>query len=392
MDFLMRLFVKDYDNTQDVAVRNKSGRAAGAIGIVTNFLLFAIKLLAGLLSGSVAMLADAVNNLTDSASSVIMMLGFKLAGKPADDKHPFGHARIEYISGIMISFIVLFLGFQLGMSSLSKIITPEEVNYSPLVYVILAVSILIKIWQCLFYKKVGRKIGSEAVAATSADSRNDVIATSAVLLGAVIKSIAGINLDGFMGLAVAAFIIVSGVKLVVDTANPLLGTAPAADMVRTIYEKVLSYEGVIGVHDLTVHNYGAGKCYASLHCEMPAEEDIMISHDIVDNIERDLLEEMGIQLVIHLDPVIVGDERANDLKQVIEQEIGAVYPEVTLHDFRVVWGITHSNIVFDLAVPFSMQETDSEIMNRITALVTAIDETYRLVVRIDRMSQTTFMA
>ena len=250
----MKALVPGYGERDEPAVREKSGRVAGAVGIATNLLLFAIKLLAGFLSGSVAVMADAVNNLTDSGSSIVMLVGFKLAGKPADEKHPFGHARIEYLSGVIVSFIVLFLGLQLGMTSVQKILAPQPADFSALALGILGVSVLIKLWQCFFYRSVGRTIHSDTVFATSSDSRNDAIATTVVLLGALITRATSVNLDGVLGLAVAVFIVVSGVKLIMETGDPLLGVAPDAELVKKIYEKILSYEGIFGIHVLTVHN------------------------------------------------------------------------------------------------------------------------------------------
>lgn len=383
---IMKAFVPGYGEKDDPQVREKSGKVAGAIGIATNFLLFSIKLVAGLLSGSVAVMADAVNNLTDSGSSIVMLVGFKLAGKPADAKHPFGHARIEYLSGVIVSFIVLFLGLELGMTSFEKILHPEPADFSLLALVILVVSIFVKLWQCFFYRSVGKTIHSDTVFATSSDSRNDVIATSVVLLGALITKLTNWNLDGFLGLAVAVFIVVSGVKLIIETGNPLLGEAPDAGLVKAIYEKILSYEGIFGIHDLTVHNYGEGKCFASVHCEVPAERDIMISHDIIDNIERDFQTDLGIHLVIHLDPIVTEDERTNRLREQVRKLLHVVYPEAAMHDFRVVWGVTHSNVVFDVAVPFSLKESDDKIRDRIDQAVKTLDPTYRTVITIDRES------
>lgn len=385
--FLMRLFVKNYGDPNDLKAREKSGRVAGAVGIATNLLLFAIKLITGLLSGSVAILADAVNNLTDSGSSIIMLVGFKLAGKPADDKHPFGHARIEYLAGVIVSFIVLFLGLQLALTSFQKIFEPEQAQYSLPTLLTLAVSILIKLWQCLFYRSVGRTIQSEAIFATSSDSRNDVVATAVVLLGAGITVLTGWNLDGVMGMAVAVFIIISGVKLILDTGNPLLGTAPDKELVEQIYHKILAYNGVLGIHDLTVHNYGVGKCFASVHCEVSAERDILVSHDLIDNIERDFQHELGIQLVIHLDPVVTGDERTDALHAEVRDCVHAVYPQVSIHDFRVVWGITHTNVVFDVAAPYSLPDSDEEIRRRIAEVIHGLNETCHAVVTVDRESR-----
>ena len=383
-DLILRIFVRDHKNTEDPAVRDKCGRVAGAVGIITNFLLFLMKIIVGTVFHSVSVTADAVNNLTDSGSSVVTLIGFKMAGKPADEKHPFGHARIEYLSGVIVSFIVIFLGLQLGMSSVEKIITPEENALTPVALVVLVVSILAKLWQCLFYRKVGRMIKSESVEATSKDSRNDVIATSVVLLGAVITMLTGVNLDGYMGAAVALFIVFSGVQLTISTADPLLGQAPEGELVQTITEKMLSYPGIIGMHDLAVHNYGVGRCFASAHCEVDAKNDILVSHDLIDNIESDFSRDLGIHMVIHLDPVIVGDARTDALHRKVQSLVTALYPTVTIHDFRVIWGVTHSNIVFDAAVPFAVKDSDAVITQKFEAEIQKLDPDYRTVVTIDR--------
>lgn len=383
-DLILRIFVRDHKNTEDPAVRDKCGRVAGAVGIVTNFLLFLMKIIVGTVFHSVSVTADAVNNLTDSGSSVVTLIGFKMASKPADEKHPFGHARIEYLSGVLVSFIVIFLGLQLGMSSIEKILTPEENALTPVALVVLVISILAKLWQCLFYRKVGRMIKSESVEATSKDSRNDVIATSVVLLGAVITMLTGVNLDGYMGAAVALFIVFSGVQLTISTADPLLGQAPEGELVQTITEKMLSYPGIIGMHDLAVHNYGVGRCFASAHCEVDAKNDILVSHDLIDNIERDFSRDLGIHMVIHLDPVIVGDARTDALHCKVQSLVTALYPTVTIHDFRVIWGVTHSNIVFDAAVPFAVKDSDAVITQKLEAEIQKLDPDYRTVVTIDR--------
>lgn len=383
-DLILRIFVRDHKNTEDPAVRDKCGRVAGAVGIVTNFLLFLMKIIVGTVFHSVSVTADAVNNLTDSGSSVVTLIGFKMASKPADEKHPFGHARIEYLSGVIVSFIVIFLGLQLGMSSIEKILTPEENALTPVALVVLVISILAKLWQCLFYRKVGRMIKSESVEATSKDSRNDVIATSVVLLGAVITMLTGVNLDGYMGAAVALFIVFSGVQLTISTADPLLGQAPEGELVQTITEKMLSYPGIIGMHDLAVHNYGVGRCFASAHCEVDAKNDILVSHDLIDNIERDFSRDLGIHMVIHLDPVIVGDARTDALHCKVQSLVTALYPTVTIHDFRVIWGVTHSNIVFDAAVPFAVKDSDAVITQKLEAEIQKLDPYYRTVVTIDR--------
>lgn len=382
-DLLIRVFVKDYKNTANFKVRERYGKFAGIVGIATNFLLFIIKISAGLAFNSIAIIADAVNNLSDSGSSLVTLWGFKLSGKPADAQHPYGHARMEYISGLIVSFIILFLGLQLIRSSVEKIIHPHAAEFSMVTVVVLIAAILIKLWQCLFYRKVGRIIGSSTLMATAIDSRNDIMATSAVLIATVGTRLTGFNLDGYMGALVALVIMVSGVRLISDTISPLLGTAPTKELVDEIYKKILSYDGIIGLHDLTVHSYGPGRSFASVHCEVCAERDIMVSHDIIDNIERDFWKDQGIQMVIHLDPVITNDPKTNDLKAVVEEKIQEISPELCMHDFRVVWGVSHSNLIFDVVVPFDFQLSDEELVQTITDKICELDPTYRSVITVD---------
>jgi len=364
-------------------VRERYGMVASIIGIFTNVLLFLIKILVGIIFNSISITADAINNLSDSGSSIVTLLGFKISGKPADEKHPYGHARMEYISGLIVSFIILLLGVQLTKSSIDKIIVPQEAKFSMISIIILVVSILIKLWQSLFYKKIGNIINSTTLVATSIDSRNDILSTSAVLIAAIITQFTGFNLDGYMGVVVAIFIIISGISLVNDTISPLLGMAPSKEFVDKIYKKILSYEGVIGLHDLTVHSYGEGKCFASVHCEVPAKQDIMKSHDIIDNIERDFLNQEGINLVIHLDPVITDDEKTNELKSTVEKMINQISSKLSIHDFRVVWGLSHSNLIFDIVVPFDFEMCDDELIQLVSDKVGELNPNYRAVITID---------
>ena len=335
-ELLIRLFVSDYASTEKPQVRERYGKFAGIVGVVSNLILFLMKAVTGILTGSVSILADAVNNLSDSASSVITLVGFKLSGKPADREHPYGHARIEYISGLIVSFLILLLGFQLLQESAAKIFAPEETSFSPAAIVVLVLSCLIKTWQCLFYRKVGRRIASPTIEATSADSRSDVFSTLAVLLGLVVSQLTSFNLDGYMGVAVAVLILWTGVKVVKETSDPLLGTAPPRELVDEIYHAILSYDGILGLHDLNVHTYGEGRVFASVHCEVDAHEDIMESHDLVDVIERDFLKDRNIHLVIHMDPIVIDDERTNALRDQVRQVIAGISPEITMHDFRAV--------------------------------------------------------
>jgi cation diffusion facilitator family transporter len=382
-DLLIKWFVKDHQNTLNFQVRERYGKFAGIVGIASNFVLFLIKITAGTFFNSIAITADAINNLSDSGSSLVTLIGFKISGKPADAKHPYGHARMEYISGLIVSFVILALGLQLIQSSVSKIIKPQVAKFSIISVVILGIAILLKLWQCLFYRKIGKIINSTTLVATSVDSQNDILATAAVLIAAIVTRLTGFNLDGYMGVGVAMFIIGTGVKLVVDTISPLLGTAPTKELVDGIYKKILSYDKIIGLHDLTVHSYGMGQCFASVHCEVSAAQDIMVSHDVIDNIERDFLKEQGINLVVHLDPIVTNDPKTNQLKAVVEKLIEQISPKIRMHDFRVVWGVSHSNLIFDVVVPFDFQWSDDELIKLISDGIYTIDATYHSVITVD---------
>ena len=382
-ELLIRLFVRDYRNMDRPEVRERYGKFSGIVGIVSNLLLFVMKAVTGFVTGSISIVADAVNNLSDSASSVITLVGFKLSGKPADQEHPYGHARIEYISGLIVSFLILLLGVQLLQESAGKIFAPEEAAFSPVAVVVLVVSCLIKTWQCLFYRKVGRRISSPTIEATAADSRSDVFSTLAVLLGLVISRLTGFNLDGYMGGAVALLILWTGVTVVKETSDPLLGTAPAREVVDDIYRTILSYDGILGLHDLNVHMYGEGRTFASVHCEVDAHEDILASHDLVDNIERDFLKQKNIHLVIHMDPIVVDDAPTNALREQVREVLRGISPEITMHDFRVVWGKTHSNVLFDVCVPFGFRYTDAALLDEIANGIYMLGKNYVPVVTVD---------
>jgi len=360
------------------------GKLAGLLGIGSNLLLFALKLLAGMLSGSIAIMADAVNNLSDCGSSVITLVGFHLSGIPADEKHPYGHARFEYISGLVVSALVLLIGFEFFKSSVAKIINPTPVAFGPLSFAILAASVVIKLCQGLFNKQVGETIQSGALAATAADSRNDALTTATVLVAALIMRMTGWNLDGWMGVAVAAFVLVSGGKLVLETLDPLLGVAPDRALVEMIQAKILGCESVIGMHDLVVHNYGPQRCFASVHVEMPANQDIMVSHDIIDNIERDFARQMDISLVIHLDPIDTDDARTNAMRHLAVRAVAEFDNTLSLHDFRMVAGKTHTNLIFDIVIPPRYKCSDSRLREEISRRIQVPGETIYCVITIDR--------
>lgn len=362
---LLKLFVKDYQNTKNATVRARYGTFAGAVGIITNLLVSLAKLTVGIIAASVSVIADAANNLTDAASSVITLVGFKLSGKPADREHPYGHARIEYLTGLIISFFVCILGATFLKESIAKIITPTESDFSTVALVVLGISVVAKLWQGFFYRTLSKKIASASLKASAQDSFNDVIATTAVFAGALINKLTALNLDGYIGCAIAVFILVSGIKLVIETASPLLGAPPEEETVKGLTEKILSYDGVIGIHDMIIHSYGANRIFASVHVEVPAEEDVMTSHDIIDNIEEDVYAELGIQLVIHLDPVTTGDERINDMKKTLSEILADLPSAPHFHDFRAVFGITHDNIIFDVVLPMEYKMSDDEVIAKI---------------------------
>ena len=351
-DALCRRFIRDSDKVDDPKVRLAYGRLAGIVGIICNLLLCGLKLLAGILAGSLAMIADAFNNLSDAGSSIVTLIGFKLAGAPADDDHPFGHGRMEYLSAMGVAVLIMVAGFELAKEAVGKIITPDAVSaFSPVAVAILAVSIGVKLWMAFFNKRIGKKIHSDALCAAGIDSRNDVICTSVVLLSALVNPLLSFSIDGYVGMAVALFVIWSGFTVIKDTVSPLLGQAPDPELVQGIQQTVLSYDGVVGIHDLIVHDYGPGRIFVSLHAEVPEDQPISKSHDVIDNIEMALQEKYRILACIHMDPVDTDNPETLRLKEVTIRHMNAVDERLTLHDFRVVAGDTHTNLLFDLVVP-----------------------------------------
>lgn len=383
IQFLVQKFIPNWQDTKNPSVRERYGVLAATVGILSNLLLFLIKILAGLLAGSISIIADAVNNLSDAGSSVITMLAFKISGKPADPKHPYGHARMEYISGMAVSFIIIFLGLQLMGSSFDKILHPQAISLSALTYLILIISVLVKLWQGIFNRKLGKQIASESLQATASDSLNDVIATSAVLISAVFYHFTQIPIDGWIGLLVAGFITFSGIKLVIETGNPLLGEAPDPEFIQKLGSSIMGYEGVIGMHDLQVHSYGPGQVFATVHAEVPANVDILVSHDIIDNIEREVGADLGINLVIHMDPVVTDNEQINLLREQIAQIVKSVDTDLSMHDFRAVSGPSHTNLVFDVVVPPGFEMDDERVTQVISEKSKKLGN-YFCVITIDR--------
>lgn len=379
---LSRFFIKETDNTENK--RQQYGILCGFTGIFFNILLFIGKFFAGLFSHSIAITADAFNNLSDAGSSFITLAGFKLAGQKPDKDHPFGHGRVEYISGLLVSIVIILMAFELIKSSISKIIRPETVETGILTYVILIVSILVKLYMAFYNRQVGKKIGSVAMIATATDSISDCIATTVVLITSILAQFTNLHLDGYCGVLVAIFIFIAGINAAKDTIDPLLGTPPEKEFVEKIESIVLSHKDILGLHDLIVHNYGPGRVMISLHAEVDAHGDILVLHDLVDNIEHELQKECNCQALIHMDPIINDDEEINHLKQDISSLIKEIDLSMTLHDFRVVKGPTHTNVIFDVVAPYSLPFKDEELKQIISAKILEHFPKHFAVIEIDR--------
>jgi cation diffusion facilitator family transporter len=388
-NLLIKKWIKDSENVTSSEVRKKYGELSGSVGIILNVILSLGKFIVGILFSGISVMADAVNNLTDAGSSVVTLVGFRLSSRPADREHPFGHERIEYITGLIISFIILMLGIELIKSSIEKIITPEPLQFSISTVIILVVSILVKLWMYQFNRKLGKKISSDALLATAADSLSDVVATGAVLISLLISYFTSWNLDGYMGVLVALMIMWTGIGVMRKTLNSLLGEAPDGKLVETIEEMVLKNEKVIGIHDLIVHNYGPNRFFASVHAEVSASEDILESHDAIDNIEREALEKYDIILTIHLDPIETDNEVVNELRCFTAEAVRAVDERLSMHDFRVVIGQTHSNLIFDVAMPLQFDRTEEQVAKAIEAKIKEHDPKLNAVMRIDSSYTTT---
>ena len=383
-NFLIKHFIPNASDVKSPAVRQRYGVVSGVVGILCNALLCTAKIAAGLLTGAVSIVADGINNLSDGGSCVVSLLGFKMAGKPADDKHPFGHGRIEYVAGLIVSFIIVLMGVELAKTSLDKIFHPEEISFSWITPAVLGISILVKLWMCFFNRKMGDKIDSAVLRATAMDSLSDVAATSAVLAGFVIGYWARVNLDGYLGVLVALFILYTGVSTAKGTLDLLLGEAPDPEFVKQIQQEVLSYPEIIGVHDLIVHNYGPGHSVVSLHAAVPCDVDILKIHDTIDNAERDLKKKFDCEVVIHMDPIITDDKETNEIHQKLSSIVRLLDSRVTIHDFRMVKGPTHTNLIFDIVVPHQFRLTDDQVVESLRQAVKALDARYEIVVNVDK--------
>lgn len=383
--FLIRCFIKRPDDVKDAAVRTAYGNLASLVGMACNILLCIGKLLAGTLFGSIAIMADALNNLSDASSNVVSLIGFRLAAKAPDAEHPYGHARYEYLAGLVVSVTILAIGLSLLKESALKVLHPTPVAFSWLSIGVLAASILVKLWLSGFNRAVGKKINSETLMATAADSRNDVLTTGAVLLSTILCSLTGYGIiDGIMGVGVAAFILLSGWGLVMDTLSPLLGESPSPELVEHIERTVMSYPGVLGMHDLMVHDYGPGHQFASLHVEFPAETDPLTAHDVIDNIENDFLKKDRLQVTIHYDPIVTADASVGVLRARLQEHARQLDPQLSIHDLRIVPGDSHTNVLFDLVFPAGYTGDIDQMLAKMCQFVKEQDPKYCCVVKVEQ--------
>lgn len=381
--FLIKRFIKNYEDVTEPKVRESYGKLAGIVGIISNLILCLSKLAIGFLIHSISIIADGVNNLADASSSIITLIGFKLAAIPEDEEHPYGHARIEYLTGLFVSILIILLGVKLLTTSFQKVLHPDPLEFSYISIGVLIFAIIVKIWQSSFNVKIGNTINSSALKATGADSRNDVISTSAVLISVIIGKLTGFQLDGYMGCLVALFIIYSGVQLIKETSSPLLGQAPDPKLVSEIENRITSFEGVLGIHDLAVHDYGPSRIFASVHIEVDAFADLIASHDMIDNIERNISHDLKIHLVAHMDPVDTKDPLTIELNEKINQVLSPMEGVVGFHDLRIVAGYTHTNIIFDVVLSPECKLNKTDIRNAISHKIKEMDSTYFVVITFD---------
>ena len=381
---LAKIFIRQNDASSESELRSAYGKLCSILGIVLNIFLFAAKLFIGIAVGAISIMSDAFNNITDAASSVITLLGFKLSEQKADKDHPFGHGRFEYISGFIVSLLIMLVGFELGKSSFKKILTPTEIDFSIVAVIILLLSICVKAYMAFYNFKISKKIGSSAMQATATDSLSDCVATGSVLVCLIISRIFSVNIDAYCGLAISAFIMFSGLRAAKETMDPLLGQSPDKDFVDRITTIVFSYNGVVGIHDLIVHDYGVGRRMISLHAEVSADANIIETHDMIDNIEKELREKLFCEAVIHMDPIVTSDVIVCEMKEKVASLVTCIDKRITIHDFRMVEGPTHTNVIFDAVVPFDLKKSDKEIIESIQTIVKTLDENCFAVVSIDK--------
>ncbi len=384
ISLLVKLFYGEMDMSDEKAVRRAYGTACSGAGIGFNVLLFAGKLIAGMLSGSVAIVSDAFNNLSDAGSSIISLVGFKLSNKKSDPQHPFGHGRLEYISGLCVSFLIILMGVELGKASIEKIIEPAQVKFSLLTAAILAASILVKLYMALYNSRIGKRLNAVTMKAMAKDSLSDAVATSVVLMSMIVAKLADIAIDGYCGVVVAAFILFTGITAARDTISPLLGQKPDSEFIEEVMRIVNAHKEIIGTHDLVVHDYGPGRLMITLHAEVDADMDILVAHDAVDNIENELREKLGCSAVVHMDPIVTDDVETNATREEIKRVVSNIDSRMTIHDFRMVPGPTHTNVIFDVAVPFDTDMDDDELRKILGARIREVDSKLNAVIEIDK--------
>ena len=382
--FLVNLFVKNKDKVSDPKTRSAYGTLSSVVGIILNLLLSLAKLTIGTLFGSIAITADATNNLSDAGSQIVSFISFKISSKPADRDHPFGHARMEYVASMIVSFLILHVGFDLMSESVRKVFSPEPVEFSPAIIVVLSLSVICKLWLALFNRRIGKKINSSVIKATAADSLSDAVATTAVLVSIIVSYFTGFNTDAYMGIAVSVLIFVAGIKILNDTKNSILGSAPEPEVIDGICEIVERYPDILGIHDMTVHNYGPGNTIASLHAEVDGSKDVFYTHDVIDNAENAIYAELGVRTTIHLDPIVTDDEQVNELRRRVAELVKEIDERLSIHDFRFVPGHTHSNLLFDVCAPFEVKMNDRELKDKVSEAVSRIDANYFAVITVDR--------
>ena len=384
ISLLVKLFYGEMDMSDEKAVRRAYGTTCSGAGIGFNVLLFAGKLIAGMLSGSVAIVSDAFNNLSDAGSSIISLVGFKLSNKKSDPQHPFGHGRLEYISGLCVSFLIILMGVELGKASIEKIIEPAQVKFSLLTAAILAASILVKLYMALYNSRIGKRLNAVTMKAMAKDSLSDAVATGVVLMSMIVAKLADIAIDGYCGVVVAAFILFTGITAARDTISPLLGQKPDSEFIEEVMRIVNAHKEIIGTHDLVVHDYGPGRLMITLHAEVDANMDILVAHDAVDNIENELREKLGCSAVVHMDPIVTDDVEVNATREEIKRVVSNIDSRMTIHDFRMVPGPTHTNVIFDVAVPFDTDMDDDELRKILGARIRDVDSKLNAVIEIDK--------
>lgn len=384
-ELLCRIFIKDRKNLKDARVRASYGKLSSVVGIILNLILATGKYTAGLLFGAISLQADGINNLSDAGSQIISLISFKIASKPADRDHPFGHARFEYIASMIVSFLILHIGLNTAIDSVKKIISPElSTTFSWIIIIVLGISVLVKLWLCLFNRSIAKKIDSSMLRATSADSLSDACATAGVLVGMLIFKFTGFDIDAYMGIAVSVLIIIAGIKIFNETKNSLLGESADEEVVNSIVEVVNGYPEALGIHDMIVHNYGPGRIIATLHVEVDCNGNIMELHDAMDNIEKKIYSELGIQATIHMDPIVSDNEEVISLRARVKAIVKEIDERLDIHDFRCVFGVTHSNILFDINAPFEVKISDDELKNTVTKKISEINPSFLTIVTVDR--------